>query len=466
MRPHHRRTSLRAALALLAAFTAAASIIGVSLRSEGVQAAAGPLWVNDLQYGSKGGGFHWDPVSNQVWTGERGWHVFAPQPSRTVTPLWVNDLGYGSKGGGFYLDPPSGQVWTSERGWHFYDPRPAPTPAIPTPTRTPTGQPSGLIQCTVSSVTDGDTINVTGCSDAGPVRLLLIDAPESGSDCYAAESTAYLNSRLRGLTVGLEGDGADMDHYGRRLRYVWLDGELVNATTVRLGYARAAVFEGAKHELRIRVSEEFARHYDKAGLWAVCGTGACSGAIRITALDKAGEVVTLTGVGDIGGYRLVSKRGAATQRYTFRPNLRIDGTIQVVSGVPFFPDTANRVWWSSDSIWNNNEDDDAQLFNGAGILLCEFNDGHDHGTVTQTATTSSSPPQKTPTPTPTRTPTKTATVAPTTPGGNCHSSYPTVCIPPPPPDLDCGEIPYSFFQVIGSDPHNFDGDNDGVGCEA
>jgi micrococcal nuclease len=50
-------------------------------------------------------------------------------------------------------------------------------------------------------------------------------------------------------------------------------------------------------------------------------------------------------------------------------------------------------------------------------------------------------------------------------GGNCHPSYPSVCIPPPPPDLNCGDISYNNFQVVGSDPHRFDGDNDGIGCE-
>jgi hypothetical protein len=48
-------------------------------------------------------------------------------------------------------------------------------------------------------------------------------------------------------------------------------------------------------------------------------------------------------------------------------------------------------------------------------------------------------------------------------GSNCHPSYPTVCIPPPPPDLDCGDISFTNFRVVGSDPHGFDGDNDGVG---
>jgi hypothetical protein len=49
---------------------------------------------------------------------------------------------------------------------------------------------------------------------------------------------------------------------------------------------------------------------------------------------------------------------------------------------------------------------------------------------------------------------------------SCDPSYPGVCIPPAPPDLDCTEIPYSDFTVIGSDPHGFDGDGDGVGCES
>lgn len=50
-------------------------------------------------------------------------------------------------------------------------------------------------------------------------------------------------------------------------------------------------------------------------------------------------------------------------------------------------------------------------------------------------------------------------------GSNCDPSYPTVCIPPYPPDLDCGEIPYTNFTVNEPDTHRFDGDNDGIGCE-
>ncbi|MDR7489528.1 MAG: thermonuclease family protein [Armatimonadota bacterium] len=47
----------------------------------------------------------------------------------------------------------------------------------------------------------------------------------------------------------------------------------------------------------------------------------------------------------------------------------------------------------------------------------------------------------------------------------CDPAYPDVCIPPPPPDLDCPEIPYRRFRVLPPDPHRFDGDRDGIGCE-
>ena len=50
-------------------------------------------------------------------------------------------------------------------------------------------------------------------------------------------------------------------------------------------------------------------------------------------------------------------------------------------------------------------------------------------------------------------------------GRACDPAYPTVCIPPPPPDLDCKQIAFTKFEVRPPDPHNFDGDFDGIGCE-
>ncbi|MGF1665705.1 MAG: thermonuclease family protein [Acidimicrobiia bacterium] len=59
----------------------------------------------------------------------------------------------------------------------------------------------------------------------------------------------------------------------------------------------------------------------------------------------------------------------------------------------------------------------------------------------------------------------TTTTSPPPPDGGCDPSYPTVCIPPPPPDLNCDDVPYDDFAVLEPDPHGFDGNNDGVGCQ-
>jgi micrococcal nuclease len=54
------------------------------------------------------------------------------------------------------------------------------------------------------------------------------------------------------------------------------------------------------------------------------------------------------------------------------------------------------------------------------------------------------------------------------PSGKCDPSYAGVCIPPPPPDLDCADIRARWpvpVRVVGDDPHRLDGDADGLGCE-
>jgi hypothetical protein len=50
-------------------------------------------------------------------------------------------------------------------------------------------------------------------------------------------------------------------------------------------------------------------------------------------------------------------------------------------------------------------------------------------------------------------------------GSGCDPSYPDFCIPPPPPDLDCPDIGVNNFTVLSPDPHRFDADHDGIGCE-
>jgi len=54
-----------------------------------------------------------------------------------------------------------------------------------------------------------------------------------------------------------------------------------------------------------------------------------------------------------------------------------------------------------------------------------------------------------------------------TTSGSCHPAYPDDCIPPAPPDLDCGDIARRVrVDHAHGDPHRFDADKDGWGCES
>ena len=61
----------------------------------------------------------------------------------------------------------------------------------------------------------------------------------------------------------------------------------------------------------------------------------------------------------------------------------------------------------------------------------------------------------------------TATPLPTHPSlsEDCDPSYPTICLHPPPPNLDCDDIEHREFKVTPPDKHYFDPDGNGIGCE-
>lgn len=77
------------------------------------------------------------------------------------------------------------------------------------------------------------------------------------------------------------------------------------------------------------------------------------------------------------------------------------------------------------------------------------------------------PPTPQPTPAPTPPP---ATPVPFVAPSNCEPSYPNNCIPIGAADLDCGEVAWRQFVVLWNvpnpDPHGFDRDADGIGCES
>jgi micrococcal nuclease len=48
---------------------------------------------------------------------------------------------------------------------------------------------------------------------------------------------------------------------------------------------------------------------------------------------------------------------------------------------------------------------------------------------------------------------------------NCDPSYPGICIPQNSPNLKCADIKERNFKVLKPDPHGFDRDGNGIGCE-
>lgn len=96
----------------------------------------------------------------------------------------------------------------------------------------------------MTRVVDGDTIDVLIAGTTYRVRYIGVDTPETVDprtdvQCYGREASERNHRLVEGKTVLLEKDISEIDKYGRLLRYVWVDGEMVNAALVRDGYAMA-----------------------------------------------------------------------------------------------------------------------------------------------------------------------------------------------------------------------------------
>ena len=123
----------------------------------------------------------------------------------------------------------------------------------------------------VARALDGDTIVLTGGEH---VRLVQIDAPEKGSECYG-EAASALTRRLLppGTRVRIEPDPSldRADRYGRELAYVWRGDENVNLALVREGAAGVWFFDGkrGRYANALLQAAEQARADDR-GLWGTC----------------------------------------------------------------------------------------------------------------------------------------------------------------------------------------------------
>jgi micrococcal nuclease len=123
----------------------------------------------------------------------------------------------------------------------------------------------------VERVIDGDTIALV---DGTRVRLVQIDTPEKGRECYGNEASEIMRRLLApGTEVRIEQDPMldQVDRYDRKLAYVWKDDEDINLTLVEEGAAGVWFFDGS----RGRYARELLRAAERArvdhkGLWGAC----------------------------------------------------------------------------------------------------------------------------------------------------------------------------------------------------
>lgn len=124
----------------------------------------------------------------------------------------------------------------------------------------------------VLDVIDGDTIKVLYNGQERNLRLIGIDSPETNHpskpvQCYGIEAKEFLKETLNGKTITLEKDISETDRYGRLLRYVYLEGIMINKVVVQEGYAHAKAFEpDTKYKETLDKAQDEAS-LNQRGLW-------------------------------------------------------------------------------------------------------------------------------------------------------------------------------------------------------
>lgn len=131
------------------------------------------------------------------------------------------------------------------------------------------------VPVTLVNVIDGDTIKVVVDGKMETVRYLLIDTPESKSSktCvqqYAREAFLRNSELVKSGKVTLEFEQGNVrDSYGRLLAYVYVDGESVQRTLLKEGYARVAYIMNPPYKyLELYREEERQAKREKINIWS------------------------------------------------------------------------------------------------------------------------------------------------------------------------------------------------------
>ncbi len=147
----------------------------------------------------------------------------------------------------------------------------APVDWTPASTFISPGEP-GTATAQVSAIIDGSTIEVIQNGQRRIVHYLGIETPRvSPPDCFAAQAAAANSQLVEGQIVQLERDTTDTDGSGRLLRYVFLNGGMVNTKLVRLGFGRAvSATPNTRYDGQFQQAQAEAQENNR-GIWSACG---------------------------------------------------------------------------------------------------------------------------------------------------------------------------------------------------
>ncbi len=316
---------------------------------------------------------------------------------------------------------------------------------------------------TVVGVTSGDTLDVRLAQRDERVRVLGVASPAAGS-CFAQQALEGTRNLVAGKRVTLSAGRVTRDRAGDLKAYVALpDGSDLGRQLLAAGLAQIDVWNAPSSRFLIYVPVQQQAEEASAGMWAACAADVTVKLETSAPSVAIGDSITFTATVTNGG-------PLAAKHVTLE--LRPGGGAQFLSsGSPDGSCTA-KAWVSSCSFAALDAGPSATAtfvvsalklgtfstralvrFDGCIRAACgnaplgDPNLRDDAAAALTTVRTEEAGSAST----------------------NCSPMYPTVCIPPPPPDLDCADIPYKNFEVLqgipNADPHNLDGNKDGIGCQ-
>ena len=158
---------------------------------------------------------------------------------------------------------------------------PSTSPSGITPISNLSGIPTTTVQAAVSKKqtakfvreVDGDTAKLSVKGKIYTFHFLVIDTPEivklnTPPAFMGKKASNYTKSELaKAKKIQIQYDGNRTDKYGRKLAWIFVDGQLLQDKLVKKGYARVYYIYGKyKYTNKLRASEKVAKR-KKLGVW-------------------------------------------------------------------------------------------------------------------------------------------------------------------------------------------------------